>query len=137
MKLDFRILALFTALVFLLLAVTLMSAPDLILSSWGVGFSSAAGLMARRFAALSAGIAVMFFMARNAEHSAIRTALIQGITSACTILAFLGIYEFSAGHANNGIFGAVFIEVALALAFLYVMGSNRKATRINRKPRTK
>lgn len=127
MKLDFRILALFTALLFFSLAVILLTAPEAMLSSWGVGFSTAVGLVARRGAALSAGISVMFFMARNAEHSATRTALIRGIMTSCLILACLGVYEFSAGHANGSILNAVLIEVALVLAFLYVGCSCSKA----------
>ena len=133
MKLNFRTLALFTALLFFLLAVILLTAPGVMLASWGVEFSTAAGLIARRNAALSAGIAVMFFMARNAEHSTTRTALIRGIMTSCLILAYLGVYEFSVGHANNSILGAVFIEVALVLAYLYVGCSCSKTNGRNKK----
>ena len=102
-----------------------MFAPDKMLAGWGVELTIAVGLLARRIAALYAGIAVMFFFARNAEHSATRTALIVGTITACLILALLGIYEFVAGHASGGILGSVLIEVVLVLAFLYV-GARRK-----------
>jgi hypothetical protein len=46
--------------------------------------------------------------------------------TACLLLAFLGVYEFSTGHANRGILSAIFIEVVLVLAFLYVMYKERK-----------
>jgi hypothetical protein len=62
----------------------------------------------------------MFFMARNAEHSTTRSALIYGMTTSCLILAMLGVYEFDTGHASSGILTGVIIEVALVLAFLYV-----------------
>ncbi len=88
-------------------------------------FSTAVGLVGRRAAALYAGIAVMFFSARNAEHSATRTALITGTITSCSILALLGVYEFATGHATSGILTAVFIEVTLVLAFLYV-GARKK-----------
>lgn len=133
MKLDFRILALCTAFLFFSLAAILLFSPDAMLASWGVGFSTEVGLVARRGAALSAGIAVMFFMARNAEHSTARTALIRGIITSCLILVFLGVYEFSAGHANSSILSAVLIEVVLVLAFLYVGCSCNKENRLNKK----
>lgn len=102
-----------------------MFAPVQMPASWGVELTDSAGLMARRIAALYTGIAVMFFFARNAEHSTTRTALIYGTATACMILTILGVYEFAAGHATSGILTAVFIEVALVLAFLYV-GARKK-----------
>lgn len=104
---------------------TWMFAPLYLLSEWGVNLSTAAGLVGRRAAALYAGIAVMFFMARNAAPSTTRTALNYGMITSCTMLALLGAYEFSTSHATNGILAAIFIEVALVLAFLYV-GRRRK-----------
>lgn len=120
MKLSFHRLAVFTSALFLILAMTWMLAPLHLLSEWGVELSTAAGLVGRRAAALYAGIAVMFFMARNAAPSTIRTALNYGMITSCTMLALLGAYEFATGHATNGILAAIFIEVALVLAFLYV-----------------
>jgi len=120
MKPDFRSLALVSAFLFLSLALIWMFAPDLVLSSWGVEFSPEVGLVARRAAALSAGIGVMLLSARNAEPSPSRSALVAGLVVACLTLAPLGSFELVTGHANRGILSAVFIEVALMLAFLYV-----------------
>jgi len=120
MKLSFHRLAVFTSILFSILAMAWMFAPLNLLSEWGVELSTAAGLVGRRAAALYAGIAVMFFMARNAAPSTSRTSLIYGMITSCTMLALLGVYEFATGHATNGILAATFIEVALVLAFLYV-----------------
>jgi len=125
MKLSFYRLAIFTSALFLILAMIWMFAPVQLLSGWGVEFSTAVGLIGRRAAALYAGIAVMFFSARNAAPSATRTAIISGTITSCSILALLGIYEFATGNATNGILTAVFIEVALVLAFLYA-GARKK-----------
>ena len=97
-----------------------MLAPNLLLSNWGVEFSSAVGLVGRRGAALYAGMGVMFFAARNAEPSPARSALLQGAVVACLVLAVLGVFELATGHAEVSILVAVFIEVALVLAFLVV-----------------
>lgn len=102
-----------------------MFAPVVMLSAWGVELTDSVGLVTRRIAALYAGIAVMYFYARNAAHSTTRTALIVGTILACLILAILGIDEFATGHASNGILVSVLIEGVLILAFLYV-GACRK-----------
>jgi lysylphosphatidylglycerol synthetase-like protein (DUF2156 family) len=124
-SLSFHRLSVFSSILFVVLAIILMFAPTLMLTSWGVELTTSVGLVARRIAALYTGLAVMFFMVRNAEHSTTRTALITGTITACSILALLGVYEFATGHATSGILTAVFVEVALVLAFLYV-GARRK-----------
>lgn len=123
--LSFYRLSIFCAILFTVLFTILMFAPVMLLSAWGVELTDSVGLVTRRIAALYAGIAVMYFFARNAEHSATRTALIVGTITACSILAILGVYEYVAGHASGGILISVLIEVALVLAFLYV-GARRK-----------
>lgn len=116
--LTFYRLALLTSILFVVLAIILMFVPALMLTGWGVDLTTSVGLVARRIAALYTGLAVMFFLVRNAEHSATRTALSYGTITACMILAILGVYEFATGHASSGILAAVTIEVALVLAFL-------------------
>jgi hypothetical protein len=137
MKLDFRSLAILTALVFFSLAPTWMLAPNLLLSNWGVEFSSPIGLVGRRGAALYAGIGAMFFSARNAEPSSSRSAMVAGLVVACLTLAALGVFELVAGHATRGILAAVFFEVAFTLAFLYIERARGDAITCKQKPRTK
>ena len=62
----------------------------------------------------------MFFSARHAAPSSARSALVRGIVVSCLLLAVLGLYEVSVGHATFGILPAVFIETAFGLAFLFV-----------------
>ena len=119
-SLTFYRVSVFSAILFVSLSIILLFAPVHILAGWGVELTTEAGLLAKRIGALYAGIAVMYFMARNAEHSITRTALIYGTVTASLMLALLGIYEFAVGHATSGILSAVFIEVVLMLAFLYV-----------------
>lgn len=123
--LSFYRLSIFCSILFTVLFIILMFAPVMMLSAWGVELTDSVGLVARRIAALYAGIAVMYFFARNAAHSATRTALIVGTITACSILAILGVYEYVARHASGGILISVLIEVVLVLAFLYV-GARRK-----------
>lgn len=117
---NFRILATLTALGCFLLAAIWAFAPAHLLSLWGVDFSSAAGITGRRNGALFLGLGVMFLYARNSEHSLARSAIISGFVVACLALAALGTYELATGHVGLGILPALLVEIALALAFLYV-----------------
>lgn len=110
-------MATLTSLLCLVLAAAWMFTPSIPLSNWGVEFSSPVGLVARRGAALYAGIAVMFFMARNEGPSPVRSALVMGMLVTCATLAALGLFEVVVGNAKSGILTAVLVEVALAAGF--------------------
>ncbi|MBP0943340.1 MULTISPECIES: hypothetical protein [Pseudomonas] len=122
---KFRHLVVVSALVFWALAVAWMLMPAQMLANWGVGFSSEAGLVSRRAAALYLGVGVMLFLARDAGPSVARSALVAGFVTACLTLAALGIFELLSGHANPGILAAVAIEVLFSLAFLFVQHRER------------
>jgi lysylphosphatidylglycerol synthetase-like protein (DUF2156 family) len=130
--LSFYRVSVLTSILLLLLAIIFMFAPAQMLTSWGLELTVSVGLLARRIAAVYTGIAVMLFMARNAEHSTTRTALIYGVITTCLILATLGAYEFSVGHASSGILPAVFIEVALVLAFMFTVCDFSNAKNLNK-----
>lgn len=120
MNVNFRNLAILSALVFFALGFAWMLAPSFFPSRWGIEFSYPVGLIGRRGAALYVGIGVMFFSARNAEPSSARSALVKGLVVACLTLAGLGVFELLTGHARSGILAAVLIEAALALAFVCI-----------------
>jgi hypothetical protein len=120
MHLSFFSLSVVTAGLFSLLAILWMFAPAAFLTAWGVKDSAEARLVGRRVAALYAGVAIMFFIARNAAPSMSRTALVYGMISTCLILAVLGCYELLKGRARKGILAAVVIELALSLLFMQI-----------------
>jgi len=117
---NFRNLALFTALVYCALALIWALAPNILLSTWGVDFSYPTGLVGRRNAALLAGLGIMLFQARAAQPSPARSAMVSGLIFANIALACLGIVELTTGHAQLGILVAVIGEFALGVAFIYV-----------------
>lgn len=132
---SFRHVAILTSLLFLVLALGWMLCPEQMLTQWEVQYSDSTGVVSRRGAAFYLGFAIMFFVARNTEHSATRMALIKGIITTCTILILLGVYEFSVGHANNKILIAALIEAILGLAFLYVWRTSIKKHHVSNKLR--
>ncbi|MBA1228964.1 hypothetical protein G7013_04775 [Pseudomonas viridiflava] len=123
---KFRHLAVLSAVLFWLLAIAWMFMPAQMLANWGVGFSSETGLVSRRAAALYMGFGVMFFLARHAAPSAVRSALVSGFVTACLLLAALGVFELISGRANPGILAAVALETLLSLAFLFVQHSDKQ-----------
>ena len=133
---TFRHVAILTSLLFLVLAVGWMLCPEQMLTQWGVQYSDGAGVVSRRGSAFYLGFAIMFFVARNTEHSATRMALIKGIITTCTVLILLAVYEFSVGQASNKILIAALIEAILGLVFLYVWRTSIKKHHVSNKLRT-
>ena len=127
---TFRHVALLTSLLLVSLAIGWMFFPAQMLMQWGVEYSDGTGLVSRRSAVFYLGFAMMFFMARNTEHSVTRMALIKGIMATCMVLIVLAVYEFSVGHANKQILIAALIEAILGLAFLYVWRTSGKKHKV-------
>lgn len=133
---SFRHVAILTSLLFLVLALGWMLCPEQMLTQWGVQYSDSTGVVSRRGAAFYLGFAIMFFVARNVEHSATRMALIKGIITTCTALILLAVYEFSVGQANNKILIAALIEAILGLAFFVCLANIDKKHHVSNKLRT-
>lgn len=117
---TFFTVALITSLICFMLAVVWLLFPVRLLQVWQVPYTKSAGLLARRSAALFLGLAVMFFMARHASPSPLRSDLSSGIVVACALLAGLGIVEFAAKRAGPAIWLAIVTETAIAAAFMLV-----------------
>jgi hypothetical protein len=118
MQLSFRALSTFTSLLCFLLALVWGLMPDWLLSIWGLEYSLAVGVVARRSAMLFAALGVMFYLVRNESPSTTRHALSNGFMVGCWGLAALGFGEWLNGHAGPSILLAVVVELALGLAFL-------------------
>lgn len=123
----FSKLALFSSILSLFLVGSWGFASKLVLPFMGVAYTPSAALVARRYAALYLAIAVILFLARNAEPSPIRSALALGVAIGCAALAVLGLFELSQGNVGNGIWAFIAFEVALAVAFPLVDRKDRRA----------
>jgi hypothetical protein len=113
----FSRLALFSSLLSLFLTGAWGLALNRVLSFLDVPYTPSAALVARRYGALYLAIAVILFLARNAERSPVRSALALGVAVGCGALAVLGLFELSQGHVGNGIWAFIAFEVVLAVAF--------------------
>jgi len=122
----FRTLAIITAIVTLVLGAGYLFVGALLVGRWQIEPTASVLLLGRRMSALYLGLAVIFFLARSAPPSAARTALCAGTAVTCSLLALLGVYEFSVGHAGPGILVSVAVESLLALSYLRILVTDRK-----------
>ena len=124
---SFRTIAVVTAIVTLLLGVGYLFFGGLLVGRWQIEPTENMLLLGRRMGALYLGLSVIFFLARSAPPSFVRTALVAGGATVTIVLVVLGIYEFSAGRVGSGIFVSVAIEALLAVAYIWMLSTERKA----------
>jgi hypothetical protein len=124
---SFKTIAVITAIIGLVLGAAYLFVGKLVIGRWQIEPTDSVLLLGRRIGVLYLGLSLMFFLARSAPVSVARTALSAGFASALMILALLGIYEFTAGHVGPGILASAAIEFLLALAYIRVLFTERKA----------
>jgi len=123
---TFRIIAVITAIVTLVLGVGYLFVGAIVVGRWEIQPTESVLLLGRRMGALYLGLSVIFFLARSAPVSLSRAALCTGTAVACSLLAILGIYEFSSGRAGSAILASVAVEALLALGYIWILFTDRR-----------
>ena len=124
---SFRTIAVITAIVALALGLGYLFVGALVVGRWQIQSTESVLLLSRRIGAIYLGLSVMLFLARSAPVSVTRTALSAGAAVLLSLLALLGVYEFTAGHAGPGILVSVVIESLLALGYIRILFTERRA----------
>jgi hypothetical protein len=124
---KFKTMAIVTAVILFVLGLGYFFFGAIIVGRWQVESTTSVVLLARRIGCLYLGLAIIFALARSAPKSAIRTALSVGTVVVTLLLAGTGVYELAMGHVGNGILVSAAIEFLLALAFIRVLFTERKA----------
>ncbi len=96
-----------------------------VLRDWGLEVTEGPLIMGRRIAALYLGLAVMFFLGRDAPPSTLRSAVSVGIGVALVLLAALGVFERAAGRVSSGIIVPALIEAVFAAGFAWAWWTDR------------
>ena len=122
----FRTIAVITAIGFFALGLGYLFAGALMVGRWQIQSTESVLLLSRRIGAIYLGLSVMLFLARSAPVSVTRTALSAGAAVLLSLLALLGVYEFTAGHAGPGILVSVVIESLLALGYIRILFTERR-----------
>jgi hypothetical protein len=123
---TFRTIAVITAIVTLLLGIGYLFFGGLLIGRWQIEPTENMLLLGRRMGALYLGLSVIFFLARSAPPSFVRTALVAGGATVTIVLVVLGIYEFSAGRVGSGVLVSIAIEALLALAYIWILSTERR-----------
>jgi hypothetical protein len=118
---SFKTLAVITAILMLVLGAGYLFAGTVFVGRWQIQPTESVLLFGRRIGALNLGFSVGFFLARNAPVSVARTALCAGVAIGCSLLAVLGVYEFSAGRAGGGILVSAIVESLLAIGYIWIL----------------
>jgi hypothetical protein len=118
---TFKLTSTLTSVIAFLLGIGYLIAGEVVIGRWQLQIGDGVLLMGRRMGALYLGLAVMFFIARAVPVSPGRIALSAGAATALSLLAFLGIYEFTVGHAGPGILASTAIEGLLAIAYIRIL----------------
>ena len=124
---SFRTIAVITAIVALALGVGYLVFGTLVVGRWQIQPTESVLLLGRRIGCLYLGLAVMYFLGRSAPLSVARTALSAGTAVALSLLALFGVYELIAGHAGSGILASVAIESLIALGYIWILLTERRA----------
>jgi len=117
---TFQILAYIMAGAACLLGLRFIFAGGGVLKEWGVEMTDGALILCRRLGVMYLGLALMFFLGRNAGPSDFRSAVCLVMAGTVAVLALLGLFEFLARRAGKGIFRSALAEAALAAAFVWV-----------------
>ncbi len=124
---KFKTLAIITAIVALVLGLAYLFAGAIMISRWQIEPSVGILLLSKRIGCVYLGLSIMYFLSRSAPFSSSRTALSAGSAVALSLLAILGIYERTVGHAGPGILISVILEALIALGFISVLFTERKS----------
>jgi hypothetical protein len=114
-----KILCTVASVVMLLLGLSWLLFPQSTLASWGLGSEAGMVFIARRYGAMGLGYAVILWLARNAERSPARSAILLGNAVANTAIALVSLTGVMTQTVGPAAWSAVVVEGLLALAFAF------------------
>lgn len=108
----------------LLLGVAWLFFPEPMFSSWGVQADPVATYMARRYGGLFFGYAVILWLARGAQASPARRAILAGGAIVCGLMTIVSLVGVLSGVVGPVLWSAVAVEALLTVGFscYYVTG---------------
>jgi hypothetical protein len=118
---NFEALAIATAVATLILATGWLLFGRLFLKRWGITATATDLMLGRRIGAIYLGLSVIFFLARTAPPSNLRTSLSVGALIVCTLLAALGLYELKARRVGPAMLISVAVEIVLAIGYAMLL----------------
>jgi len=124
---NFKNIAFVTAIIAFVLGIGYLFFGTLIIGRWQIEPTTSVLLLGRRMGILYIGLSVIFFLSKSISSSKTRIALSIGATVTLSLLALLGIYEYSLGRVGAGILASVGIESLLSIGYIIIFVKERKA----------
>jgi len=116
---TFQIMALIMAGAASLLGIRFIFAGGSVLKEWGLEVTPGSIIVCRRIGVIYLGIALMFFLGRDAAPSGFRIAVCLVSGGMIAVLSGLGLFEFLSRRVSAGIFASVVAEAVIAAGFLW------------------
>lgn len=123
--LTFQIMAYVMAVAGSVLGLRLIFAGASVLNEWRIEVADGPLVICRRLGAIYVGLALLFFLGRDAPPSDLRSAVCLGVGGASALLAGLGLFELRARRVSRGIVVPAIIEIVLAAGFAWVWWTGR------------
>jgi len=125
---SFKNIALVTAIIAFVLGIGYLFFGSLVIGRWQIEPTNSILLLGRRMGGLYLGLSIIFFLSRSLTLSIARTALSIGAAVTLSLLALLGIYEYSLDRVGSGILVSVVIESLLAIGYIIILFNERKVS---------
>jgi len=124
----FKVLCIFTALLFAYLFLTLLLNSETFISDLGLQLNESTMIITRRASMFMLGISVLMFGSINLPTSKARQIICLATCVSMFGMSILGSYEFVMGTLNSSILPAIIIETILWISFGIIFLRNRKST---------
>lgn len=126
---SYKTVALIISFIAFILGVGYVFFGDVVVGRWQIEPTVGVLLLGKRAGCLYVGLAVILFLSRKSPVSAARTSISVGAVVTLLLLAMMGVYEFSLGHASSAILISVVLESVLGFVFIIVILTEKKTTK--------
>lgn len=124
---NFKKIAFVTSIIAFVLGIGYLFFGSFVIGRWQIEPTNSVLLLGRRIGILYLGLSVIFFLSKSLSVSKARTALSIGAALTLSLLAFLGIFEYSQGTVGAGILASVSIESLLSIGYIIILVKERRA----------
>ena len=125
---NFKNIAVVTSIIAFVLGIGYLFFGSLIIGRWQIEPTNSVLLLGRRMGILYLGLSIIFFLSKSLDLSKARTSLSIGAAFTLSLLALLGIYEYSLGRVGSGILASVLIEFLLSIGYIIILFKDRKTS---------
>ncbi len=125
---SYKNIAVLTSIIAFLLGIGYLFFGSIVISRWAIEPTNDVLLFGRRMGSFYLGLSIIFFLSRSLTLSTARKALSIGAVVTLSLLALLGIFEYTSGNVGSGILVSIIIEALLAIGYIIVFFNDKKTS---------